>query len=387
MAGVIRNLMNRAVLAALAGLAAVALAGGAARAVPFGEVAEHGFVYAGGHYIDTPSGQVMSGQMYAEYFFPRTVTHPYPIVLVTGGGPTGALYEQTPDGRPGWADYYLSHGWKVYVTDQAARGRSIADPAIDGPMVRDTAKSLEARLTIFEQFHQWPQAGLHTQWPGKGVPGDPVFDQFMASRVMSLASNATMETLDANALADLLDRIGPAVIQTHSQSGTHGWHAADLRPNLVKAVVAVEPNGPPYKEVTYVGPPDYFGPERVGRPWGITSGPITYEPAVKDPSELAFVQEDKPSGPGLVRCWTQRPPARTLPRLATVKILIVTTEASYHAPYDHCTSNYLTQAGVKHDWIKLADLGIRGNGHDMMIEKNNLDIVAVLARWLTQQGL
>jgi pimeloyl-ACP methyl ester carboxylesterase len=374
------------IVAAAIAIAALGYAGPAG-AIPMGEVAEHGFIYAGGHYIDTPAGQVITGQMYVEYFFPRTVTHRYPIVMLTGGGPTGALYEGTPDGRPGWADYYLQHGWKVYVTDQVARGRSLQDSKIDGPAGRDTVKSIEERLSISERFQLWPQAKLHSQWPGAGTPGDPIFDQFMASRVTTLASNATMEALDAAALADLLDRIGPAIVQTHSQSGTHGWRAADLRPNLVKAVVAVEPNGPPYKETTYVGPPEYFGPETVGRPWGITNGLITYAPAVKDPAELTFVQEEKAAGPDKVRCWSQQAPARQLPRLALVKILIVTTEASYHAPYDHCTSNYLTQAGVKHDWIRLADLGIHGNGHDMMIEKNNLAIAAVMAGWLAKQGL
>jgi pimeloyl-ACP methyl ester carboxylesterase len=384
--------MTRVFLAAaLIALVALGTAGSRAGATPMGEVAEHGFIYAGGHYIETAKGSVLTGQMYTEYFFPKVVTHRYPIVMITGGGPTGALYEGTPDGRPGWADYYLQHGWKVYVTDQPARGRSIQDPAIDGPAGRDTVTSIEQRLSIFERFNQWPQAHLHTQWPGngpkRGEPGDPVFDQFMASRVTVLASNATMETLTTNATIDLLDRIGPAIVQTHSQSGAYGWRIADARPALVKAIVAVEPNGPPYKEVSYVGPPAWFGPERVGRPWGLTNGPLQYEPAVTDPSQLRFVQEEKAQGPDLVRCWKQAEPAHKLPRFTEVRVLVATTEASYHAPYDHCTSQYLTQAGVKHDWIKLADVGIHGNGHDMMIEKNSDAIVAVFARWLTAQGL
>lgn len=81
-----------------------------------------------------------------------------------------------------------------------------------------------------------------------------------------------------------------------------------------------------------------------------------------DPAQLSFVQETKAQAPDLVRCWKQAEPARKLPHLGGVRVLVVTTEASYHAPYDHCTSQYLTQAGVKHDWIKLADLGIHGNG-------------------------
>jgi pimeloyl-ACP methyl ester carboxylesterase len=351
-------------------------------------VAEHGFFYAGGHYAAGPDGgEIMTGQMYVEYFFPKRVTHPYPIVLITGGGSTGLIYEGTPDGRPGWANYYVAHGYKVYVTDQPARGRSISDPKVDGPMVRDTVDSLERRLTIPEHFELWPQAKLHTQWPGRGTPGDPAFDAFIKSRAMSLASQLSMERLNRQAVADLLDRIGPAIIQTHSQSGDYGWVIADVRPKLVKAIVAVEPNGPPFHDVSYVGPPDYFGKETAGRPWGLTAGPITYSPPVSDPSQLTFVQEDQPDGPGLVRCWSQAAPAHQLPTLRGIKILMISSEASYHAPYDHCTSKYLTQAGVKHDWIKLVDRGIRGNGHDMMIEKNNLAIVAVIGGWLSSKGL
>jgi len=63
-------------------------------------------------------------------------------------------------------------------------------------------------------------------------------------------------------------------------------------------------------------------------------------------------------------------------------ILVLTSEASYHAPYDHCTVKYLQQAGVKPTFIRLADLGIHGNSHVMMMEKNNKEIAAVIAKWL-----
>ena len=62
--------------------------------------------------------------------------------------------------------------------------------------------------------------------------------------------------------------------------------------------------------------------------------------------------------------------------------MIVTSEASYHRAYDHCTVKYLEQAGVPIQWIKLADAGIHGNGHMMMLEKNNLEIATVMSRWI-----
>ena len=64
--------------------------------------------------------------------------------------------------------------------------------------------------------------------------------------------------------------------------------------------------------------------------------------------------------------------------------LIFAAEASYHAMYDHCTARYLEQAGVKTDFVRLEDAGLRGNGHMVMIEKNNLDIAAMIDRWVSQ---
>ena len=62
--------------------------------------------------------------------------------------------------------------------------------------------------------------------------------------------------------------------------------------------------------------------------------------------------------------------------------MILTAEASYHAPYDHCTSRYLTQTGVANDHVRLADRGIHGNGHMMMLEKNNLAVAGVIDEWV-----
>ena len=67
----------------------------------------------------------------------------------------------------------------------------------------------------------------------------------------------------------------------------------------------------------------------------------------------------------------------TQKNLTRVAILIVTSEASYHAVYEHCTAKYLSQAGAKVDFIRLAQIGIKGNDHMMMLERNNLDVAQV----------
>jgi hypothetical protein len=62
----------------------------------------------------------------------------------------------------------------------------------------------------------------------------------------------------------------------------------------------------------------------------------------------------------------------------------MTGEASFHFPYEHCDVKYLEQAGVHVTWVKLGDVGIHGNGHMMMIEKNNMQVADVIARWLAK---
>ena len=37
----------------------------------------------------------------------------------------------------------------------------------------------------------------------------------------------------------------PVILLTHSQGGAFGWLVADARPNLVKAIVTLEPAAPP----------------------------------------------------------------------------------------------------------------------------------------------
>jgi pimeloyl-ACP methyl ester carboxylesterase len=110
--------------------------------------------------------------------------------------------------------------------------------------------------------------------------------------------------------------------------------------------------------------------------------PLTYDPPLTAGDKLEFVRQERADKPDLAPCWLQKEPARKLPNLAGIPTVIITSEASYHAPYDHCTAAYLKQAGVTNTQIFLAERGIHGNGHMMMIEKNNQEIAAVMAEWL-----
>ncbi len=347
-------------------------------------LARDGYFYVGGQPTVVNGRTFVSHQMYVEVRVLARQTHRYPIVMVHGGTMSGTNYTGTPDGREGWAQYFVRQGYAVYVVDQPGRGRSGYLPAAYGPARNVDRDNAPRRFIAQEKYKLWPQAHLHTQWPGSGDPDDPAAQQLAQSQLPAITDFGEQQVLNRDALLALLDRIGPAILLVHSQAGAFGWPVADARPDRVKAILAIEPNGPPFHGLEFIGAPNFFKEGPIALAYGITSVPLTYAPPVKDPSELAIERQDAADGPDLAKCWRQKEPARALPNLQKMPILVLTSEASYHAPYDHCTVKYLQQAGVKPSWIKLADLGIHGNSHVMMLEKNNREIAAVIAKWLDQ---
>src|SRR5580700_4267446 len=159
-------------------------------------IARQGYLFAGGKYTTVNGRQVMSGQMYAEFQIPSKQTHAWPIVMVHGGGQTGTNFTGTPDGREGWAQYFLRQGYAVYVVDQVGRGRSGYLAAAYGPDRNVERDNSASRYVAEEKFNLWPQAHLHAQWPGAAQPGDPVFDQFYASQFPSLKDFAKQQELN-----------------------------------------------------------------------------------------------------------------------------------------------------------------------------------------------
>jgi pimeloyl-ACP methyl ester carboxylesterase len=340
--------------------------------------------FVGGRYIDTSDGRRMVDHAYVQHRTAAGSGPSVPVVMIHGGGQTAMNFETTPDGRPGWSDYFVARGFSVCLLDHPGRGRSafIAE-AYGPPEMPVPARRTEEYFTAPEQFELWPQAHLHTEWPGSGRAGDAIFDQFYASQAPGIGDHELRERLVRDAGAALLDRIGPAVVLTHSMSGPFGWQIADARPDLVRAVVAVEPGGPPFMTARLIGAPGYFEEGSLDLPYGVTRGPITYDPPLAPGADrVERVLAPPPDDPHLVRGYLQPEPARLLANLRAIPVLVVTGEASYHAPYDHCTVAYLRQAGVGVDHLLLAEHGIAGNGHMMMLERNSDDVAALIATWI-----
>ena len=106
-------------------------------------------------------------------------------------------------------------------------------------------------------------------------------------------NRAPQEILTDHGLVALLDKIGPAVIMVHSQSGVDGWQVLDQRPDLVKAVVSVEPYGPPFTPA-----------------WGITNRRCSSRPRSRTRPSRDEVQTN-PSFSGAILAGCRKSPRST----------------------------------------------------------------------------
>jgi pimeloyl-ACP methyl ester carboxylesterase len=398
-----------------ASLAQAALAQlSAAKTLPL-DVAEWSFMWVNVKRADTARGSFIGGQqMYVEYMVPARVRKPFPIVLVHGGGGQGLDWMGTPDGRPGWFQHLVAEGYKVYVVDRPGHGRSPQHPDLHGtiPERPGTMEALQGQFIfpVGGDKNPDPYRRNHTQWPGPGVPGSPDVAQFLASQggsyvVTPQAAPAAAgrgaapspagtgggrgggaqggPPMPANqqppappslahtewraAGAELLDRIGPAIIITHSAGGSFGLLVAEARPQLVKAAVIIEGGGSGFS---------------AGNRWGMSTIPVTWDPPVRDPAEIKtrWVSDGEIDGGGY---FLQDEPARRLPNWRDVAVLTVTAAASAAAPGNPGASAFLKQAGVRvAEELRLGKAGIQGNSHMMMVEKNHREVLQPILDWL-----
>jgi pimeloyl-ACP methyl ester carboxylesterase len=318
-----------------------------------------GFFWVGAERVAGAAGTVPYGRMYVYWEAPVEVTHPFPIVLIHGGGGQGTDYLGTPDGRPSWATQLVQAGYAVYVVDRPGHGRSPLDPAVLGEI--GPSFPYEALPAIFVSPHgTHPTAHLHSQWPGSRDPeSDAALDQFISGTGPMLRDFPAAHALEGRRIAELLDRTGPAILVSHSAGGPCAFLGADARPGLVKALLAIETIGPPFADLPPLG---------VTLSWGLTAAPMTYDPPVSDPAELGGAP-------------------RALPNLQGFPIAVVSSEASPFVHFDEQIVEFLQGAGCGVERVRLADHGVHGNGHAMMMERNNRAALGVLLDWLGSKSL
>ena len=327
-----------------------------------------GYFWIGDEQVTGEGGSLPRGQMYVEWEKPDEVRHPHPVVLIHGGGGQGLDYLGTPDGSPDWAQLLVQEGYEVYVVDRPGHGRSPHHPDVLGPMGPPAPSEV-----LMEIFAPSMHAEAHTQWPGGRGTDSETVRAFMAGSGPMLADMAQMHGLEQVRMVELLEKVGPAVVVCHSAGGPAGYLAADARPGLVKALVAIETLGPPFMSRPGMGSLD----------WGLAAAPMTYDPPAAEVSDLAL-EVHQTEGP--IPMTLQADPPRRLASLAQVPIAVVTSPCSPFALFDGHLTAFLEQAGCTVDLIRLAERGLEGNGHGMMLERNNAEVLQLILDWVREQG-
>jgi hypothetical protein len=238
--------------------------------------------------------QITIGQMYVQFQIPLQKAGPgWPVIMVHGSTHTGAALESTPDGREGWFPYFVRKGVPTYVVDQSGRGRSGFDQSVlHEAEAKMLAGDTKAAAELIPNFGRITDNGAWTAWfghllpagsnitngtlvphadsrdPEKPTDGRPhVAPKFplgsVAEYYKQLVPNAEVtlpgsmcptctpqnlspaNTWTPQNLALLVERLGGAIIATHSQSGIMGHHAARIlkehgKLNLLKGLITIE---------------------------------------------------------------------------------------------------------------------------------------------------
>jgi pimeloyl-ACP methyl ester carboxylesterase len=277
-----------------------------------------------------PNGEFLVEQMYVQYVKLAQPKAKVPLLLWHGGGLTGVTWETKPDGKPGWQQFFLQAGYDTYVSDAVERGRAswARYPEIfkSEPVFRTKKEAWE----LFRFGPVYEPGGKREAFDGQQFPVEAL-DNFMRQGVPRWLTNdpATQKAYD-----ELVQKVCPCIIVVHSQGGNFGFNAALKAPDKVKALVAVEPSGAP-------------------------------DPAKADAAKV--------KGIPLLVVW-----------------------GDYHdkhavwqkiRPQPEKWAAAIKAAGGTVDTFDLPRMGIKGNTHMLMMDKNSDDIAKLVADWIAKQGL
>jgi pimeloyl-ACP methyl ester carboxylesterase len=286
-------------------------------------------------YHADPNGEIIVGQMYVQFVRLQSPRGRGPLLMWHGGGMTGACWESTPDGRPGWQTFFLRAGLETYISDAVERGRASFAPY---PQIYSEAPFFRTAKDAWEDtFRFGPRGSWHVDpalrrtYPGSRFPAAS-FEAFFAQQVPRWGCN---DALTRTAYDALIQRVDPgAILLAHSQGGDFALSAALNAPDRVRAVVVLEPSGAP-------------------DPATSAAGALSHVPHL-------FVWGDNWQDNEF---WRRSRPASERWRDA------------------------LVAAGCDVTQIDLPQRGVTGNSHALMADDNSDDIAALVLEWMTARGL
>ena len=217
-------------------------------------ILKQGSFYYGGRTITAPgtydpaqpfadqSGEIFDIDKGYTFFQIPPNARQYPMVMWHGGGQHGKTYEDFED-RENYQSIFLRRGWSVYIIDQPRTGKA-GYPSFSGPFGTLEGEEIIPNTTVAYGIKRgvnnfrlgvWDEGGRRF-FKGVLFPRtERALDQLNAQSIPIIP---TPLEVNVSAQADLLRRVGPAVLMTHSASGGPGWYTAMEVPRKVVAVVA-----------------------------------------------------------------------------------------------------------------------------------------------------
>ena len=282
-------------------------------------------------------GDVTVNQMYVQFQAPPDAGRFVPVVMVHGCCLSSKTWETTPDGRMGWDEYFVRLGRAVYLADQVSRGRSGFDASVFSAVKTGSQPPSQlpnilfaSRQVAWTVFRFGPKYG--TAFPDGQFPVEAAEELY---KQMIPDLNAILPTPNPtwSNMAALAVRLKGAILMGHSESGFFPERAALVDSAGIRGMISIEQPCPA----------------------DLTDHDIAA--LAKIPTLMVFGDHlgDVAGGP-----------------------------ANWQASFESCQAyvKRVSAAGGDAEMMHLPALGIRGNSHMLMQDRNNLQVADLIAAWI-----
>jgi hypothetical protein len=283
------------------------------------------------------SGEITVNQMYVQYQIPPAGDRHVPVVMVHGCCLSSKTWETTPDGRIGWSEYFVRKNHSVYLADQVSRARSGFDATTFADV--KAGRVPPAQLpNIINATHQvaWnvfrfgPSFG--TPFPDEQFPIEAL-DEFSKQVIPDLNALLPMPSPTWTNMAALAVRLNGAVLMGHSESGFFPEQAALIDPTGIKGMISIEMPCPTLTDAQIAA-------------------------LAKIPTLIMFGDHLNDMPPGGIANWA--------------------------TSFESCNAFVAAakKAGGDAEMMHLPALGIKGNSHMLMQDKNSDQLADLVLAWI-----
>jgi pimeloyl-ACP methyl ester carboxylesterase len=283
-------------------------------------------------------GDITVNQMYVHFQKPVGGDQHVPVVMVHGCCLSSMTWETTPDGRMGWDEYFVRQNRSVYLADQVGRARSGFDASIINAVKLGVTPPGQLPNTLMAS-HQTSWAifrfgpSFNKSFPDEQFPVEAV-NELYKQMIPDFNAFLPMPNPTWKNMAALASQLHGAILMGHSESGFFPEEAAMIDPSGVKGIITIE--------------------------MGCTTTLSKPQLATLAKIPLLVMFGD---------------------HLGDVEGRFAST---WPSSFDSCQKfvQQVTDAGGDAQLMSLPKLGIKGNSHMLMQDKNNLQLADLLLGWI-----